>query len=104
MFSGTAGGKFATAALMNKACEAFGFPFRRVKCCREMGCKCMHFQLKIFATKRLSADGANMALCNDSECGHQKDRHYELEMSVEALVTYYIIMIDQITIVFHLQA
>lgn len=78
--SGTAGGKLVAAAKINEACGAFGFPFRRVKCCRDMDCQCMEYRRKLFVTKRQPVDGDGATLCID--CGHKKDLHYVLETLV----------------------
>ncbi|XP_062514434.1 uncharacterized protein LOC134190038 isoform X2 [Corticium candelabrum] len=71
-----AGGKFVAASKMNNACKTFGFPFKRVKCCREMECQCMEFKEKKWSVKRSSA-GKEIETCLN--CHHGKDRHYILE-------------------------
>ena len=77
--SGSSGGKIVTASRMNEACVTFGFPFKRVKCCREMDCDCMEYKRKMFevAKKRQSL---GPTLCMD--CGHEKNKHFDLEKSV----------------------
>ncbi len=73
---GVAGGKFVAASKMNDACKTFGFPFERVKCCRETECKCMEYKEKKWDLKSSSA-GEEIKTCMD--CHHEKDRHYILE-------------------------
>ena len=64
---------------MNDACGTFGFPFKRVKCCREMECDCMEYRRKMFgfAKKDESAKKSQTGPCLD--CGHEKDKHFDLE-------------------------
>ena len=73
---------------MNDACKAFGFPFRRVKCCREMECQCMEYKEKKFALKSSSA-GEEMKPCMD--CHHRKDRHYVLEKYGVVLLLHFVL-------------
>ena len=60
---------------MNDACKTFGFPFERVKCCREIECQCAEYKKKQWSLK-CSAAG-ELETCMD--CHHGKDRHYILE-------------------------
>ena len=82
---GVAGGKFVAASKMNDACQAFGFPFKRVKCCREMECQCMEFKKKEWGLKSSSA-AEEIETC--LTCKHGKDRHYVLEKYARVLFVY----------------
>ena len=76
--SGSSGRKIVMVTRMNEVCVAFGFPFKRVKCCREMGCNCVEYKRRVFVlTRKRRHESLEMAPCMD--CGHCKNKHFDLE-------------------------
>eukprot|EP00118_Oscarella_pearsei_P021922 m.249626 g.249626 ORF g.249626 m.249626 type:complete len:1164 (+) comp40306_c0_seq20:82-3573(+) len=72
---GFAGGKFVAAGKLDEACKYFGFPFKKVKCCREMNCLCMKYVARKYCAKKNET-------CTD--CEHNSDRHFLVERENES--------------------